>query len=86
MDVLMAVLTLETLFYIVDILSEPGGDIPVTAPAVYRSGLAFPGHVTAEVGNIPMAARTGVVSVSGGLKACLEEGVGMTGLTIAPSP
>jgi hypothetical protein len=86
MDVLMTVPALKVLFYIVDILSEPGGDIPVTAPAVYRSGFVFPGHVAAEVGNVRMAAHTGVSAVSGSLKTCLIEGIVVTGLTIARRP
>jgi len=82
-DVLMAVLALEILLYIMDILFEPGSDIPMTTSAVDRAGFVLSGHVTAEVGNIRMAAHTGVPAVSGSLKAGLEDGIGMTGLAIA---
>ena len=82
----MAVLALKILFYIVDILSKPGGNIPVTAPAVDLSGFAFPGHVKAEIGNVRMAARTGVIAVGGSLKACLVEGVVVAGLTVPGRP
>ena len=82
----MTVLTLKILFYIVDILFEPGGDIPVTASAIDRSGFGFPGHMTAKIGNIRVAARTCVVAVSGSLKACFVVDIIMTGLTIARRP
>ena len=65
----MAVLALEILFYVVDILFEPGGDIAVAATAVDRSGFGLPGHVTAKVGNVRVAARTGVVAMSGSLES-----------------
>lgn len=74
----MTIPALEILFYIMDIFFEPGGDIPVTAPAVDGPWFDFPGHVTAQVGNVRMAAGTCISAVRRGFEACLKGGLVMT--------